>query len=181
MYNTLLNVSLNIEIAISDILSAITIVTIIISGIFALYKWSENSKFKRAEYIKTLTDEIRTNNHMAFYLFEYDEDWYGLDFHKGKEIEKKVDYTLSFFSYICYLRKQRIITDTEFDCFRYELERIINNSQFQDYMYNLYHFSKRLNQPISFVYLFEYAKDKACFNEEFWDEKSNKYPHYLNF
>ena len=36
-----------------------------------------------------------------------------------------------------------IITDKEFDFFKYEVERILMNQQVQDYFYNLYYFSKK--------------------------------------
>ena len=95
-----------------------------------MYKWNKNLKLKRAEYIKTLVDEVRSNDRMAFDLFDYNVEWYGSDFHQSV-IEKQIDYTLSFFSYICYLYKQKIILQTEFNYFKYELERILNNSHFQ--------------------------------------------------
>ena len=50
-----------------------------------------------------------------------------------------------------------------------------------NYIYNLYHFSKKVNQPISFVDLFQYAKDNDYFDQDFWDKDSKKYIHLLNF
>ena len=120
-------------ISLTDIMSVLAFLALVISGIFALYQWSENVKLKRAEYIKILLTELRTNENIVFYLFEYGKLWYKPSFHNGGELEAKVDYTLSFFSYICYLRQQNIISDKEFDCFKYELDRVLSNKQFQDY------------------------------------------------
>lgn len=41
---------------ISDILEIITLITILIGGFFALYKWSKSMRIKRADYIKSLID-----------------------------------------------------------------------------------------------------------------------------
>ncbi len=130
LYTSLCIVRFNPLVDISDVVSCLTLITVAISGIFAMYKWNKNLKLKRAEYIKTLVDEVRSNDRMAFDLFDYNVEWYGSDFHQSV-IEKQIDYTLSFFSYICYLYKQKIILQTEFNYFKYELERILNNSHFR--------------------------------------------------
>lgn len=165
----------------TEIISILTFLSIIVGGVFALYKWNMNMRLKRAEYIKHLFDEIRTNPSIHFYVFEYNEHWYDENFHNSGDLEKNIDYTLSFFSHICYLRNNRIISATDFDHFKYELARIIRNRQFVEYMYNLYHFSQYVNQPISFVGLFEYAQKNHCFDTEFWNKDSVAYPCYLNF
>lgn len=171
----------NYSISVSDIMAVLTFLTVIIGGVFALHKWNTNIKLKRADYIYSLLNDLRTNERNAFYLFEYDAKWYNLQFHQGGDMEKKVDYTLSFFSYICYLKQQKILSKKEFDCFKYELERVLTNEQFRSYFYNIYHFSKHINQPISFLHLFTYAKDNGYFDDEFWNATSTRYPHYLNF
>lgn len=177
----MIEVTYSTEMSISDIIAILSFISIIVGGIFTLNKWNVNLKLKRAEYIKALFDEIRSNPKIVFYLFEYDSIWYDEKFHGSKELESNIDYTLSYFSYICYLRNNNIITKSEFNYFRYELERILNNQQFKNYIYNLYHFSKRVNQPISFVDLFQYAKDNGYFDKDFWNKNSNKYLHLLNF
>lgn len=177
----MIEVTYSTEMSISDIIAILSFISIIVGGIFTLNKWNVNLKLKRAEYIKALFDEIRSNPKIVFYLFEYDSIWYDEKFHGSMELESNIDYTLSYFSYICYLRNNNIITKSDFNYFRYELERILNNQQFKNYIYNLYHFSKRVNQPISFVDLFQYAKDNGYFDKDFWNKNSNKYLHLLNF
>lgn len=182
MMTILLNLfSFDYTISVSDIISATTFLTVIIGGIFAIHKWNMSVKLKRADYIYSLLNDIRTSERNAFYLFEYDEEWYNVQFHEGGDLEKKVDYTLSFFSYICYLKQQKILTNNEFDCFKYELERVLTNEQFQSYIFNIYHFSQKFHQPILFLHLFTYAKDNGYFDEDFWNITSTRYPHYLNF
>ena len=165
----------------ADVIDIISLIFIVFGGGFTLYKWNISLKFKRCEYIRRLLDDIRTNVQSEFYLFEYNENWYDKNFHHNKDIESKIDSTLSKFSYICYLKNNRLISDNEFDYFKYELQRILSNRQFQYYMYNLYHFSQHIKQPMPFVDLFKYAKENDYFDTEFWNKRSKQYPHYLNF
>ena len=169
------------EFSFSNLMETLTYFSIVIGGGFSVHRWNMNLKLKRAEYIKNLFNEIRSNPKIVFYLFEYDSIWYNENFHNSKELESNVDYTLSYFSYLCYLKRNNIITNSEFNYFKYELERILTNRQFKNYIYNLYHFSKKVNQPISFVDLFQYAKDNNYFDQDFWDKDSKKYIHLLNF
>ena len=164
-----------------EIITGLTFISVIIGGIFALWKWNKSLKLNRAEYVKKLLDEIRTNDNIVFYLFEYDKKWYNDNFHNSDNLERKVDITLEFYSYICYLYNNKIITKSDFDCFKYDVVRIIQNKQFCNYCYNLYHFSSKLKLPMSFNDLFIYAKKNHYLNDDFWDPKSKKYPHYLNF
>ena len=127
------------EISISDITSILSVFLVILGGIFGFHQWRKNILLKRAGYINDLTEKIRTDNDIKdiIYIFDYDKEWYSLQFHKSGELELKVDKTLSYFSYICYLKRQKIISNKEFDFFKYEVERILINQQVQDYFYNL--------------------------------------------
>lgn len=165
----------------SEIIETISLFFVLIGGVFALRQWYMSVKLKRAEYVKGLLDEMKTNKDIVFYKFEYDEHWYDIKFHGSGELERKIDYTLNFFSYICYLSRHRIISKNDFKCFRYEIERILTNTQFKCYCYNLFHFSRKLKQPITFYDLFKYAKKHHYFDKDFWNDKSRKYPHFLNF
>ena len=182
--NHLSFLTVDTDISVADAIACLTFLALIISGIFALIKWNKSLKLKRAEYIKTLFDEIREKEQIqkVFNLFEYNERWYCKDFHNSNgNLEHDVDYTLRFFSYICYLYEQRIIGNAEFNSFKYEIHRILTNTQFQQYFYNLYHFSVRQKQPITFLYLLRYAKKNKYLDDEFWNSKSKYYQHILNF
>lgn len=144
---------------VTDILALISVILVIISGLFALCQWKKTVKLKRADYINELTDKIRSDEDIkkTIYLLEYDDFSYDSKFHNNTDIELPIDKTLSFFSYICYLRSMKIITEKEFDFFKYELRRIIQNSEIQKYPFFLYDFSKRQDVPMTFKYLFNYG------------------------
>ena len=180
---------------ISDVLTAVSVFVVIIGGVFSLIQWMKNQQLKRGEYINELTEKIRTDEDIKeiVYLMDYnDEIWYTAKFHGSGEFERKVDKTLSYFAYICYLKKKRLITASEFEFFEYEIRRILMNHQVVEYLYNLYHFSDKHKMHFTFYYLFLYGKRKTYyissmkkhirfFDKEFFNPKSNSYPHYLNF
>lgn len=171
------------EFNVSDIISVIVLLTGIVGGIFGLVQWNTSVKIKKAEYINELTEKIRSDADIKeiVYMFDYDAVWYTPDFHNSGELELKIDKTLSYFSYICYLYKLHLITKNEFEFFRYEIERILLNRQVQNYFFNLYHFSIKFNVPFTFIYLFEYGENRRMFDEDFYNNLSTKYSHYLNF
>lgn len=171
----------------SDILSIVSIVLVIIGGFFTCYQWRRNVSLKRASYINELTEKIRSDSDIkdVVYLFDYNPNWYSERFHGDDILELKVDKTLSYFSYICYLKKQRIISKKEFKFFQYEVERILMNPGIQDYFFNLYHFAAKFKIPFTFVYLLDYGKEHNLLSNDFFDRKAyrtnHQFHHYLNF
>ena len=140
------------EHCITIILNIVSLIVVIIGGIFAFVQWRKSLKLKKAEYIKELIDKIRSDSEIRdiIYTFDYAIPWYNRNFH-GSETEKKTDKTLLYFSYICYLRDSKTIGEKEFNFFEYEIKRFMNNSDLQDYFYNIYHFSNKNNSPMSFI------------------------------
>ena len=143
-----------------DIASMLTFFSVLVGGIFALVQWNKNLKLKRADYLNELVLKLRTDPILkkATTYFDYNDPWYTEDFHNS-DIEKEIDYILTFFSYICYLKKSNIIEDEEFKMFEYEITRIIKSNQTKEYFDFINHFSELNNTTCSFAYLIEYAED----------------------
>lgn len=61
------------EIKISDIISIISLIMVIVGGIFGYYQWRKNILLRRAEYINELTEKIRTDKYIkdVIYMFDY--------------------------------------------------------------------------------------------------------------
>lgn len=173
--------------SVTEHIAFLTFVGVVIGGIFALMQWRKNIKLKRADYIKELTETIRENKDISdvIYMLDYDESWYCEEFHQCGKLERKVDKTLAYFSYILYLRNEKILSKKEFLFFKYDIERILRNEQMQDYFYNLYHFSKTQDALFSFSTLLDYAKDNKLLDGDFEDReahlKNRRYHRYLNF
>lgn len=177
----------NQKMDVSDLVSILSFIAVVIGGVFALYQWRKTVVLKRADYIKDLTEKIRTDDDIVdvIYLLDYDDEWYNNEFHGNKILERKFDRTFAFFSYICYLHKQKIISNKEFVFFKYNINRILMNNQVQDYFYNLYHFSKKLEIPFSFDVLLDYAEENKILHEDFSNSElyntDSKFHNYLNF
>ena len=157
----------------------------IIGGIFALVQWVKSNTYKRAEFINSLVTTLRNDEEISsiIYMFDYDSEWYTREFHyQRNKLEHDVDKTLAYFSYICYLRKNKIISKKDFIFFEYEIKRIAANYSVQAYFYNLFHFSKKNNCEFTFKYLFDYCYKNKLFTKCI-DIKSisNNFPRYLNF
>lgn len=145
-------------------------------GAFGYYQWRRNVLLKRAGYINELTEKIRSDKYIRdiVYMLDYDKQWYSQQFHGCGKQELMVDKTLSYFSYICYLERYKIITDKEFDFFKYEIKSILKNQEIHDYFYNLYHYSNKLRAPFTFKYLFEYGEKLGLFDADFYDRDAYK-------
>ena len=172
---------------VEDHISLLTFIGVVVGGIFALIQWRKSTALKRAEYIKELTEKIRTDKDIfeTIYMFDYGAQWYNAKFHQGGDIERTVDRTLAYFSYILYLKNEKLISKKEFLFFRYDIERILCNSQLQDYFYNLFHFANTQGVQFSFGILLDYAKEHKFIDNEFDNPEAYKtstnYHRYLNF
>lgn len=181
------NIIFDPTVYIGDCISAFSTILLIVGGIFTYVQWKKSLKLKNAEYINELSERLATDTEIqeAFYMLDYSDLWYSKDFHGSGILEQKIDKTLSFFSYICYLKKARLITQKEFKFFEYRISRTLLNNQIQDYFYNLYHFSKRQGVPFTFDFLYKYGVSKKLFDKEFYNNRAylntNKYHHYINF
>lgn len=181
-----MNINFKTELTLSDISSIVSTLILLTGTTLAYFQWKKNILFKKAEYVNELTEKIRTDEDIknVIYILEYDETWYNNKFH-GSKFEVQMDKTLSYFSYICYLGEKKLLSKEEFQFFNYELVRIIENLQLQDYFYNLYHFSQKNKTKMTFEYLFDYGKKNKVFDKDFFSknswEKNYKYHRYINF
>ena len=167
----------------------LSIIALAVGGVFALIQWNKSVKLRRAEFINQIIEKLRFDKNMAstMYLIDYDEEWYTEEFHDSEEMQFAIDKMFSYLSYICYLIDIRHITKKESSILGYELRRACESYQVQAYLYNLYHFSqnrysRRKKDPCSFQYLIDYGLKEAIIDrEDFMNESSTRYPHYLNF
>ena len=98
-------------------------------------------------------------------------------FYFNRDLELKVDTTLSYLSYICYLKEKKIIRKKEFNLFKSMINHAASNKSTLRYFYNLRHYSKvysskvttkakhsskrtnkKFTESFTFKYLFDYIK-----------------------
>lgn len=162
----------------------IVIILSVIGGCFALFQWRSSYKLKRAELVKETSSKIREDKEIVNVLYKLDyndEEWYNAEFFEhNHDYEAKFDRTFAFFDYLCYLKNKKILGNKEFKIFQYRIHRMACNKSFVNYMFNLYHFSEKNNNPISFYHLLTYMKKHKLLDNDFWDVNSKKYKKFLN-
>ena len=124
------------------------------------------------------------------YMLQYDKFVYTENFHDGGELERKLDKTLQYFSYLCYLKDKHIISSEEFSFFELEISQALRDEDLINYLYNLFHFVCKVQgynhtksdlKKSIYGYLLYYAQNKRLIDNSFFDTNEVNYPHYLNF
>lgn len=180
------NVIINIDNwSVADILSLLSLLLIIVGGIFAYKQWTAANRIKRTEFINQIIEKLRFDADMVktMLTIDYDHQWYDENFHNDNfTLEFEVDKVLSYLSYICYTYKMKNISKKEFKILRYELNRACSSPAVQGYLWNLYHFSKTQKTDCTFQYLIDYGiKNKIIDKKVFTNNQCGEYPKYLNF
>lgn len=168
---------------VSLFLGIISSIAVIISAIVAFVQWKKTKKFHRIEYIQNLRSKMYDDKDIAevLYMFDYDLPWYSADFHNTKHPQIEVDKTLSFLEYACYLLNKKLIEKEDMFQIKYDIDRAIGNFQVQDYLYNLYHWTKRSRTQISFPNFLQYGQDNGFISKDFEETDNSKYHKYLNY
>ena len=171
--------------SVDNILSTISIVLAIIGGVFAYKKWSLTSKTQRSEFTNQILEKLRFDQEMATTMNSIDYSLFSYnDFFKNsnKDLEYRIDNLLSYLSYIGYLYKEKNISKKEFAILKYEVTRVCGSKSIQDYLWNIYHFSKKQGTTCSFQYLIDYGINYGLIDpNSFFDSTSEYYIKRLNF
>ena len=186
----------NFELA-TIILSSISLLFVLIGGVFALLQWQQGLKYKRSDIVKPLIDNVRSNENisMVMNMIDWDKCFnYDGEFHKelipndnplkkysDEQLFNIIDETLSIFSYICYLKKVGSLKKEDMRLFNYEIRRLFDNEHICNYLYSLYHWSLSLNVEMSFSHLIEYALTNKYLNQSFLEFNCREYKCYLLF
>lgn len=153
-----------ISLSVTDYIDFFMLISVIIGGIFALIQWTKANRNRRAEFIHSLIEKLYNDEDIAstIYLFEYDYEWYKGKFHNDmtNKLEPKVDKTLYYLSYICYLRCNNLISQKDFAFFDYIIKRMAQNPSDQKYISFLQDFSKKNKVEMPFIYLLDYCNKK---------------------
>lgn len=94
-----------------DVLSVMSLLFVVVGGIFALIQWNKTQSIRRSEYIHSLIEKLRSDNRInhIFYKIDSEEEWSFKDSFSDNDFEIDFDKALSYYSYICYLRKKKIL------------------------------------------------------------------------
>jgi hypothetical protein len=73
------------------------------------------------------------------------------------------------------------ISYNEFSVMKYEINRVCISPSVQAYLWNLYHFSKRMKTDCSFAHIIDYGIKEKIIKNEFKINNIDMYRKYLNF
>ena len=168
--------------SVSDIISIIGLVIASSGGTIGLVQWNQANKVKKAEYLDNIIQKLRYDEKLnsVFRKIEYSNNWYNSKFHNCSE-EQIFDELFSYLDYICYLRKNRILSNKEFRVLQYELNRVCGNYNVQTYLWNVYQFSKKNNAKCPYENLINYAENAKIINRKMFESVLNSYEKTLNF
>ena len=108
-------------------LTLTSLIFIAFGGGFALWQFSKSTRIKRAEFLNQIIEKLRFDENLKtmMYVVDYNQNWYDADkFHNRK----------------C----------TEFKICQYEINRVCASVSTKIYLWNLYHFSKKIIQIVLF-------------------------------
>jgi len=132
----------------------------VVGAIWVFYKWHVSQMQRDAELLERLVDKIRIGEVRKFIdMCDYETPWYGPEVHKahGDNNSFKVDHALTTLSGLCYMRESGLISRKAFAFFEYDFELLFSDPQVIDYMYNLYHNSKKEHMSFPFKCLLRYG------------------------
>lgn len=136
--------------------------------VYAIVQVRQSKKHKRAEFIIQLHDIFVHDEDMVemFYKIEYGDFQYNDSFHMTSE-EKKLDKLLGHFNNICRLYEMNILRDEDIELMRYEICRVAQDTQVQNYFQWLDYWCKNVGiEDLKFLALRRYAETKKD-NEKF--------------
>ena len=178
-----MNVFLNWTV--DNYLSLILIVVMAIGSIFALFQWNSSIKIRRTEFLDEIINKLWFDENMAgtMHIIDNNPNWYTDDFHKRNysDLGYQIDKLLSYFDFICYLLFIKSLKYNEFNVIRYEIDRTCASPSVQAYLWNLYHFSNKIEAGCSFMYIIDYGIKQEIIDKEFKNNNENLFKKYMRF
>jgi len=169
---------------VDNYLSLILIIGMAIGSIFALIQWNSSIKIRRTEFLDDIINKLwfDPNTAKTMNTIDSNPNWYTEDFHKSyTDLVYQIDKLLSYFDFICYLYDIKNIKFDEFNVIKYEIDRTCASPSVQAYLWNLYHFSNKVEAGCSFMYIINYAIKEKIINKEFLSNNENLFNKYLKF
>lgn len=120
------------------------VLAIVIGGIWALFIWRTSVKTQRSNFVDALLCKVRDSELSEFFYKNIDrEDETDFRCYKGglmfeNGYEEIFDRFLFMISYVCYLRRNRLISKRDFKLFEYMVDRTMRSSQVARYIRDFY-------------------------------------------
>lgn len=106
----------------------------ITAGLYALYLLKQSNKDKKAKFINEIYRRFYDDTEIRMVLYSIDSGKNQNEIGFGKKMEQETDKTLHFLNYIGYLIKVKHLNKSDICSFRYEINRILSNSEVKKYI-----------------------------------------------
>lgn len=128
-----------------------------------LIEWTQNEKLKNAEIFHQLIDQLKTDAVYSriIYMFDCDQNWCNSFPIQDKELERQVDLTLHFMTYIVYLHNKKLMDDEVFGCVEYVIVRALRNRSTVGYLKFINDFANQNKAQCPFKLLIDYGTEKG--------------------
>jgi hypothetical protein len=169
---------------VDNYLSLLLIIVMAIGSIFALIQWNSSIKIRRTEFLDEIINKLWFDEKMArtMHLIDNNPAWYTVDFHSSySDTAYQIDKLLSYFDFICYLHFIKNLSANEFSVIRYEIDRTCSSPSVQAYLWNLYHFSNKIEAGCSFMYIIDYGIKENIIDKKFKNNNENLFNKYMKF
>ena len=169
---------------VDNYLSLVLIAVMAIGSIFALFQWNSSIKVRRTEFLDDIINKLWFDENMArtMHLIDNNPNWYTEDYHKNyTDLGYQMDKLLSYFDFICYLHFIKNLKENEFSVIRYEIDRTCASPSVQAYLWNLYHFSNKIEAGCSYMYIIDYGIEEKIISKDFKTNNDSLFNKYLKF
>ena len=146
--------AIDLPIGIGDIINIVLLLLTFIGLIITIVQLLRSRKLNRASFVKELYLQLYQDKDLreAFYAIEW-SDYTPSERLKlqGSEEEQKTDRLLSFFEIVCSMYYRKILTPDDMSPFDYEMRRVYEHPDIQNYLRFLDGWQKRQGLGKSYV------------------------------
>lgn len=163
----------NLNISCQTIYYIVLAAAALVGGIFSLFQWQKQLNLRKAEFLEKMMNSLLNDKDIVevVYRVEYGPNWYkdeeGNDIFHKTDFEKKMDKTITRYSYYAYLYENKLIKEDEFNFVKYTIERLLNSKQTKEYFNDLIIFCQSQNVFFPHNSLLNYGKKVGIFAKDF--------------
>lgn len=119
-----------------------------------------SEKVKSADSMHQVVGKLMNDERISpiIYMFEHNPDWCHEFPIRDRGLERDVDYTLYYLSYVIYLHNQKFMDDDVFGCVEYLIVRAITNPSTARYLQFIRDFSESNKIRCPFELLMKFAE-----------------------
>lgn len=106
----------------------------VLGGLYALYLLRQSNKEKRNQFVLDILNRLYNDNEIRMIIYSVDSGQNLDEIRYQGKLEQQVDKTIQYFDYIGYLIKEGNLKLNDIRPFKYEINRILNNTKVIEYI-----------------------------------------------